>query len=73
MIPSSLVKVFYEDNFYESGDIKSIVGVILHRDHSSVTLGVLDRQILLNWQHVIKIENIKNNRGQPWNIDFRKI
>ena len=73
MISSNLVKLYYTDNFYESGDVKSIVGVILQRDHSSVTLGVIDRQILLNWHHVIKIESINNKRGPPWNIDFRKM
>ena len=72
MISSSLVKIYFTEGYYETSDIKTLCGVILHRDHSSLTLGILDRQIILNWTHVVKIESIRN-RGPLWNNDFRKI
>ena len=65
MISSSLVKIYYQEGLYESNDIKSVCGVVLHKDHSSITVGILDRQIIFNWQNIIKIETVKNNRGLP--------
>jgi hypothetical protein len=64
MISTNLVKVFYTDGYYETSDMKTIVGVILHKDHSSITIGLIEKEILLNWNHVVKIESI-HNKGLP--------
>jgi len=64
MISSGLVKVFYTDGYYETSDIKTLVGVILNKSSNSVTIGLLEKQTILNWshviKHVIKIESIRN-------------
>ena len=73
MISSNLVKVYFTEGYYENSDIKTLVGVILNRTTNSVTIGILDEQVILNWSHVIKIENVRNKRVPPWNIDLRKI
>jgi len=73
MISSGLVKIYFTEGYYETSDIKTLCGVILNRTPSSVTVGILERQIILNWAHVLKIETIPNMRGSTSNFDFRKI
>ena len=73
MISSSLVKVYFTEGYYENSDIKTLVGIILNKTTTSVTICILDKQVILNWAHVIKIENISNKRGPPWDLDFRKM
>ncbi len=65
MISNGLVKISYVDNYYDTNELKNIIGVVLNKTHSSLTVGILQKQVILNWQYIVKVESIPDNRGLP--------